>query len=193
MSHLRLWPAAAGLVVAVIMGVALGVGTLRYFSARAAAPMPATAVVRQIQTLSQLVTVRYVIEKVVVLEDVKWFGESRVLMVAHGVVNAGVDLEEITPEDLELDGDRVRLRLPRARVFDVYLDESKTRVIERTTGLLRTFDKQMETTARQNAVSDLRAAARHAGILADAEERARVQIELLFRRLGFEHVEILAP
>ena len=74
--------------------------------ARGPTTIPTTAVVRQIETLSQLVTVRYVIEKVVVMEDVKWFGENRVLLVAHGVVNAGVNLEELAPDDLEVDGQR---------------------------------------------------------------------------------------
>ena len=35
-------------------------------------------VVEQIQTLSDLVTVKYIVEKVVVLDDVRWYGESRV-------------------------------------------------------------------------------------------------------------------
>ena len=43
----------------------------------------------QVQTLSQLVTVKYVMEKVVALEDVQWYGESRVLLIAHGIVKAG--------------------------------------------------------------------------------------------------------
>src|SRR6266851_5359369 len=58
------------------------------------------AVVQQVQTLSQLVTVKYVIEKVVVLDDVKWIsglGENRVLMIAHGIVKAGIDLAQLQP------------------------------------------------------------------------------------------------
>ena len=49
------------------------------------------SVLKQIQTLSQLVTVKYVIEKVVILEDVKWFGENRVLLLAHGVARRFAD------------------------------------------------------------------------------------------------------
>ena len=47
------------------------------------------AIVTQIQALSQLVTVKYVFEKVVRLDDVKWFGQNRLLMVAHGIAKAG--------------------------------------------------------------------------------------------------------
>src|SRR5579872_5123096 len=59
---------------------------------------------KQVQTLSQLVTVKYVLEKVVILDDPGLLdlslADSRVLMVAHGVVKAGVDLGEIRPEDI---------------------------------------------------------------------------------------------
>ena len=78
-------------------------------------------VLRQVQTLSQLVTVKYVMEKVVVMEDVKWFGENRVLLVAHGIVKAGVDLGELRPEDLQVSGTKISIQLPPAQVTDAYL------------------------------------------------------------------------
>src|SRR5436190_5983668 len=96
-------------------------------------------VLRQVQTLSQLVTVKYVMEKVVVLEDVKWFGENRVLMVAHGIVKAGVDLSQLKPGDVKVSGQRIKVKLPPAQITDAYLDEKQTQVIERTTGVLRMF------------------------------------------------------
>lgn len=153
-----------------------------------------SAVVKQVQTLSQLVTVKYVMEKIVVHEDVKWFpgGDNRVLMIAHGVVKAGVDLQKLKPEDLEFDAanKKVKLRLPKAQITDCYLDEKKTQIVERSTGLLRTFDKDLEQTARLFAVEDIRRGARSAGILTDADERAREQLEKFFQQLGCE-VEFL--
>jgi len=74
----------------------------------------------------------------------------------------------------------------------VYLDEKQTRVIERATGLLRFFDKDMEQTARQNAVDDMRRSARTTGILKDAEDRGRDQVKILFLQMGFEKVEFLS-
>jgi hypothetical protein len=151
-----------------------------------------TALLQQVQTLSQLVTVKYVIEKVEVLEDVKWIaglGESRVLLVAHGTVKAGVDLGQLQPGDLRVSGKHLVIHLPRAQITDAYLDERQTRVVERSTGLLRSFDKDLEQTARLNALEDIRHAARTGGILKDAEERARVQLKNLFGSLGYD-VEI---
>jgi hypothetical protein len=144
---------------------------------------------KEVQSLSELVTVKYVIEKVVVLEDVKWYGENRVLLLAHGVVKGGVDLGRLEPEDITISGDRISIKLPPTQVIDAYLDEEKTQVIERTTGLLRAFDKDLEQTARQNAVDDIRRAARVGGLKEEADTRAKEQLKALFRQLGFVEVE----
>jgi hypothetical protein len=91
------------------------------------------AIVTQIQALSQLVTVKYVFEKVVRLDDVKWFGQNRLLMVAHGIAKAGVDLQKLKPDDVVLKGDTIILTLPKPEVLDVFLDENRTEVVERST------------------------------------------------------------
>lgn len=151
-----------------------------------------STVLQQIQTLSQLVTVRYVIEKVVVLEDVKWYGENRVLLLAHGVVKAGVDLARLQPGDIQIDAAtrNVTLRIPPVAITDVYLDEQRTRIIERTTGVLRGFDATLEQSARRQAVEDIRNAARNGGIYDEAAERARSQLAGLLKWMGFNEVRI---
>ncbi len=178
-----------GLVLAIGMGVALFIALLFVRPPATGAPLKiqsTATLVQQVQTLSELVTVKYVLEKVVILDDIKWYGENRVLLVAHGIVKAGVDLQEIKPEDVRIEDKKVLLKLPRARITDVYLDDEKTRVVDRSTGLLRAFDKDLEQNARRQAVEDLRIAARSNRIYEDAEERARLQLANLFHQLGYE-------
>ena len=131
-------------------------------------------------------------EKVIIYEDARWFGDNRVLMVAHGVVLAGIDLKE-TPgcrhPGVVTKKISIRLPLARAPIIYTYLDDKHTQVIERTTGLLRTFDKDIEQTARQQAVVDLKLAAREAGILKDDNDRSRDILSNLFHLMGFEDVE----
>jgi hypothetical protein len=148
-----------------------------------------TSVVHEVQSLSDLVTVKYVMDKVVVLEDVKWYGENRVLLLAHGVVKAGIDLKRLKPEDVSIAGKTISLKLPPAQITDAYLDDKASQVIDRTTGLLRAFDKDLEQTARQNAVDDIERAARRGGILDEAGKRGRTELENFFKRAGFEQVE----
>jgi len=178
-----------GLVLAIGAGVALFVALLWVPLPLSSAPpriQNTATMLKRVQTLSELVTVKYVLEKVVILEDIKWYGENRVLLVAHGVVKAGVDLQEIKPEDVRVDDKKVVVKLPPARITDVYLDDKKTRVVDRTTGLLRAFDKDLEQSARRQAVEDLSISARFNGINGDAEERARLQLSNLFHQLGLE-------
>jgi hypothetical protein len=148
-----------------------------------------TSVVHEVQTLSEIVTVKYVIEKVVVLEDVKWYGENRVLLLAHGVVKAGIDLKRLQPSDVTISGKSISVRLPLPQITDAYLDDKETQVIDHSTGLLRQFDKDLEETARANAVDDITRAARKGGILDDANQRARAELLDFFKRAGFVSVE----
>lgn len=184
------------LIIATLLAIALGLAALfgfvlpRLMAVKAAPRILNTAsILLQVQTLSQLVTIKYVIEKVVILEDVKWYGESRVLMVAHGIVKAGVDLSQVKPEQVKTTGTNVVIMLPKSQITDVYLDEQKTRVVERSTGLLRTFDAQLEQSARQQAVESIRRAARNNGIQDEADERARLQLGNFFRQLGHPEIE----
>ena len=148
-----------------------------------------TSVIHEVQALSELVTVKYVMEKVVILDDVKWYGENHVLLLAHGVVKAGIDLKRLQSGDVSISGKKIFLKLPSPQITDAYLDDKASQVIDHTTGLLRTFDKDLEQVARQNAVDDIARAARKGGILEDADKRARVELEALFKRAGFEAVE----
>ena len=148
-----------------------------------------TTVVHEVQSLSELVTVKYVLNKVVVLEDVKWYGENRVLLLAQGVVKAGMDLKRLKSADVSISGKKISLRLPPTQITDAYLDDKASQIIDHTTGLLRAFDKDLEQSARQNAVDDIARAARRSGILDEAEKRGRAELQNFFKRAGFESVE----
>ena len=155
-----------------------------------------TAVVKQVQALSDLVTVKYVMQKVVIVDAPpdstlgQFFqGENRLLLLAQGNVKAGINLKRLQPGDVMISGRKIFLRLPLSEITDAYLDEQQTKVIDWQRGFLRSFDKNLESTARQAAVADLRRAAREAGILKDADERARLELAVFLNRAGYEQVE----
>ena len=128
----------AGWILLTVLLLGIGVGILLprlpylLLSDGEVRQLDTPAILQKIQGLSQLVTVKYVIEKVVVIEDAKWYGESRVLLVAHGIAKAGIDLGKLQPGDIEIDGKSLRIFLPPAQITDCYLDEHKTHVVERT-------------------------------------------------------------
>jgi hypothetical protein len=88
-----------------------------------------------------------------------------------------------------ISGKTLTITLPRPEITDAYLDDAQTKVIERTTGFLRSLDKDLEQTTRQYAVDDIRRAALQGGILNDASERARTELRAFFQQAGFETVQ----
>jgi len=185
-----------GLVFMLWIGLKIG----RHFSSQGPHRMYATPVLlQQVQTLSELVTVKYVVEKIEIWDDPPsgWrqfvAGDNRILLLARGVVKAGVDFRQLKPEDLKVQGKTLWINLPPARVTDAYLDDKETKVIERSTGFLRSFDKDLEQNVRRTAVDDMRLAALRGGILKDANDRARTQLTSFFHLMGFERVEFNVP
>jgi len=184
-------------VVVLMLAVYLTFSITRWINRGANLRFGNTAnVVRQIQTLSDLVTVKYVVEKVVILDEppestLGQFvqGDNRVLLLAHGVVKAGINLKNFAPSDVTISGKTIRIKLPPAYITDAYLDDTQTKVIDWKQGFLRSFDKDLEQKARQMAVDDIRRAARLDGILDEATKRAQLQLTMFFQRAGFERVE----
>ena len=181
-------------VIAVIFvaGLFFGVLSYRWIGARPGGIFSTATLLKKVQTLSQFVTVKYNLEKVVVLDDVKWYGDSHVVLVAHGVVKAAIDLDQLGPKDIQISGKKISINLPRSHVVDAYLDDQRTQIVERNTGILRVFDKDLEQNARRQAVEELRLAALQNGILNDASERARAQLTILLYQIGFADVDLRA-
>jgi hypothetical protein len=184
-----------GTLAVLALGVYLGLTVARWRGGGLRVENTAT-IIQQVQTLSDLVTVKYVMQKVELVDSPpestlgKFIqGDSKVLLLAQGIVKAGIDLKKITADDVAISGKRLTLTLPKPEITDAYLDDAQTKVIERTTGFLRSLDKDLEQTTRQYAVDDIRRAAQESGILNDANERARTELRTFFQQAGFEPVE----
>lgn len=153
-------------------------------------------IIHDIQSLARLETIHYSMEKVITAETNQdafsfLFGD-KLLFVAHGEVIAGVDLAKLELDDLEyLDG-ILYVRLPEAEVFVATLDNDKSYVYNRETGLFADDQVSLETTARQIAEDEILEAALEDGILEQAQINAENYLARLFRTLGFPDVVFLA-
>ena len=153
----------------------------------------APAVVREIQELSELVTVRYSIQKVVGLEEDKVpFGSEKILLMVQGEALGGVDLSLLSSNDVQVSEDGVvTARLPQPKVMHVYLDEKQTRVWDRSKTWWtpwEPFDPELEQKARLAALEAIQAAAVEMGILSNAQVNAETTIRKLLRTGGVESV-----
>lgn len=155
-------------------------------------PDPVT-VVLEIRSLARLETAQYTVEKVITAESGQGafgflFGD-RLLFVAHGQVLAGVDLSKLVTGDLTVDADgRVTVVMPPAEVFVTALDNEKSYVYDRETGILTRGNVDLETAARRVAEDEIETAALEDGILELAERNARDYLERLLRAMGYREV-----
>jgi hypothetical protein len=154
-------------------------------------PDPVT-IIHDVRSLARLETIQYTVEKVITAElgnkDFDFLFEDRLLLVAHGYVIAGVDLSKLEPADMWLDNGVLKVRLPVAEVFVATLDNEKTYVYERDTGLLRKPIQNLETLARQSAEVEIRKAAIEDGILNIAQQNAESFLTQFFISLGYPDV-----
>ncbi|MFQ5401496.1 MAG: DUF4230 domain-containing protein [Anaerolineae bacterium] len=154
-----------------------------------------TTIVHQINDLSRLETASVDLEKVITAErnsDVLWgaLGETMVF-VAHGKVVAGVDFTTMKTEDLQVMGpETVMVHLPEAVIFDdlPVLDNEKSYVADRDTGLLTRADSELETEVRRIAEERIREDALASNVLERANENARQYMLDFLHGLGFENV-----
>ena len=153
--------------------------------------LDSNAIITQIKPLKQLVTVRYSIQRVVGLREPKVpLGEESILLMVQGEALAGVDLEGMTSRDITYSHPRaVTITLPRARLFNVFLDEKYTKVWDRQITWWTPWvapDPDLEHEARLRAVDEVRNGALSMGILDQAQKNAETAIQDLLRGFDLE-------
>jgi hypothetical protein len=152
-------------------------------------------VVRQIQRLQKLETVSYTMDKIIggARDNAylpKFLAGDRILLVVHGEVVAGVNLGNLKPSDVTVHGHSISLRLPSAEVFSTRIDNAKSRVYSRDTGLFTSPDPNLESEVRQEAEKQLQQSALVDGILKSADQNARSTVSGMLTGLGFTQVSL---
>lgn len=183
------------LIVVIIFGITR---LTNFLSPAYQVNMSSQTVIKQIRSLNRLETSAYTIEKII---DVGTSGGrlrqflvgDRILLIAHGSVIAGFDLSKLNEQDIEINGEELKLQLPPPEILVTRLDSEQTRVYDRQQGLLTKGDPNLESEARKEAEKVIRDAACNGGILDEASENARNQLITLFNGLGFTSVEIEIP
>jgi hypothetical protein len=192
-------------LVIVVLGVALGVGLARYGSSlpimgpllgeKPPRTTTGPVVVEGIQELDQLATVRWT-ESVPVTKETggaildRLFNGEKVLVIATGEVEAGIDLGDIGKDDVSENSDTVTIDLPEPEILSASLDEEKTRVYDHDFSPLNVRpDDDLVEEARLQAVEKIRDAARENKILDTAEHNAEDSVRAFVTTLGFEEVQ----
>jgi uncharacterized membrane protein YphA (DoxX/SURF4 family) len=210
---LRLLQAMAGSLSGgmLILGIIVGIGLWRSGEQfvdgikMALTPQPPeeqvdvrTVVVQQVQGASELTTAVFAMEAVVPATSTRTIanyevGTTTLIYVAYGEVRAGVDLGEITPGDVRVSGETLRIMLPPPRILDSKLDVGRSDVYDYNRGFLGLGPDrapELQDQAQESALQKVTVAACEQGILQEASDRAELVVAQLLQNTGFDAVEI---
>lgn len=160
-------------------------------------PSPLT-IIRDIRALARLETIQFTIEKVITAEKnqenilARLFGD-KLILVAHGNVIAGFDLSKVGADQIEVKDGVLFISLPEPEIFVAALDNEKSYVYNRDTGLLTKGDIHLESTARAAAEDAIETAAIEDGILELARQNGETYLSRLLSDLGYPNVIFLYP
>ena len=154
-------------------------------------PAPIT-IIHDVRSLARLETIQFSLEKVITAEtdygSLSFLFGDRLIFIAHGDVIAGIDLGKLELADLELRDGTLYVELPEPEVFVTDLDNEKSNVFDRDTGLFTKGDINLESSARRVAEDELEKAALEGGILDLAQQNAEIYLGRLLNDLGYPEV-----
>jgi hypothetical protein len=149
-------------------------------------------VLEQVQRLNRLESCRYN-GQVIVRGDSSgylpsWLVGDRILFVGHGEVIAGVDLSRLQSDSVRVEDKRVSIKLPAAEILSTSLDNRKSEVHERQTGIFSQPQKDLESKVRSEAEDRIQQAALTHGILQTATVNAQEALRSQMVQLGFQEI-----
>jgi len=154
-------------------------------------PDPVT-IIHEVQSLARLETIKLTLEKIITAETRQgafdWLIGDRLIFIARGEVIAGIDLNKLKPEDLNVVGGVLYVNLPESEIFVAALDNELSYVYDRDTGLFVHGEVDLETEARRVAEREIEKGALEDGILELAAQNAESFLDRLFRDLGYPEV-----
>jgi hypothetical protein len=154
-------------------------------------PDPVTHI-NEIRALARIETIQYTVEQVVTAEvnqgTLSFAFGSKILIQIHGVVVAGIDMEKMLPEDMQLQGDVLYVKLPPAEILTVTLNEDKTEVYTIQDGIFAELDPNLVLDTLSSGKDKITSAALEDGILTQAQRNAETFLLRFFMALGYNNV-----
>lgn len=155
-------------------------------------------VISKIQNASKLATTESTLDKIVFgTQEKKLFwlirlNEARFVAYTKATVLSGIDLNEINPDDIKIDEQRIEILLPHVKVLDFQYPFSSYKIDSTVTenAFLNKLDIKDHEHFYRLAELDIRNNLSHMGIKEATEEKTRILINGLLKNLGYEEIYI---
>ena len=154
--------------------------------------VPPQVGVRTLKDLAELATVEYHVTKIVSYKDVAWYGDRKILFEAAATVKAGIDMNELTDQDIQLNDDAaVSITLPQPKILLFNMKPEHMREIFNESGILRSdFSNQEKDDLLSQGEKDIRAKVARMDILQRAGRNAKTLVESWLKKTGFRSVQV---
>lgn len=157
------------------------------------------SIVDRLSGVSELTTAEFVMDSIVPAAREQKIGEfvlgtTRLIYIARGEVKAGIDLSNLSADNVEIIADTVRIHLPPPEILDSKIDVNRSRVYDYDRGFLGLgpdVAPQLQTLAQRRTLETIVATACERGILEEANERAVLSLTQLLNAFGYAAVEVV--
>lgn len=158
-----------------------------------------TILLEKIQNLQELTTTIYQTETVIPTSADRTFGKNwtvattKMLYLARGEVKAGINLNQLTKDDIEITSDKIAIAIPSAEILDSKIDVNHSQVYHYDRGFFNLgpdVAPQLQTLAQQKTLTRIVANACNEGILNQANQQAKKAIASLITATNDREVKI---
>lgn len=156
-----------------------------------------TIIVEKVRSASELTTAIYTTETVVPThQDREIAGvqfRTKLLYIAYGEVEAGIDLAQLTTDNITTADNKIYLQLPAPQILDAKIDVARSRIYDYDRGLFNLGPDaagELQTLAQRTTLTKIVASACERGLLDEANDRALIAITQLLNLSGHEEVEV---
>lgn len=147
-----------------------------------------------LQKMSKLASTEYIVTKIIKANDNKtWYklGDRKILMSCRASIIAGIDLAQLSTEDIQIEGDHISVTLPRASILFVNIKPEDIRTeYEEVAPFRSQFTSQEKNQLAVQGEKQIREAISSMGILTTAETNASLFINNFLHSLGFQNINI---
>jgi hypothetical protein len=150
--------------------------------------------VMSLRNMSELATAEYVVTKIIKASDDKtWYkaGERKILMTCKASMVAGIDLSDLSENDVTIDGENITVILPKAKLIYINIKPEDIKTAYEDVSLFRTkFSSDEKNDLAIQAENQLKESIQSLGILTTAETNASLFIDNFLKNLGYKNINI---
>jgi hypothetical protein len=145
--------------------------------------------------VSQIGTVEYGISKLIIADSRAFYkiGDRKIIFSCKATMKAGIDLDGFSAENVAIDdkSNTIKVKLPQPTILAFNMPAEQIKLeYSKVSGLRSSFSVEDRNELLKQGEAAIMADAANLGIFDDARKNATLFFEAMFKRVGFDNVEV---